>query len=758
MSYHKLLTKQLNKYLRGDTIDHPVIKDFLSAVNESYLAYDRDKELSERAFRISEEEYIEINHQLKNELEIKKLSAQNLKEAIKEIEHDSSDELLKSDELPEIVAYLKSQINKRKKAEELWQFALEGAGDGVWEYDFQTTAVFFSKKYKQMLGYTDEEFKNLFNEWYSRIHPDDVPLILETDHLYEERKITSHQREYRIMHKNGNYIWVLDRGMVISFSEEGKPKRIIGTHTDITERKLVEQALRINEEKYRNIIANMNLGLIEVDNQDRIQYANNSFCDMSGYPLDELVGKNATLLFASGNSRNLIDQKNEIRREGISDAYEIAVKNKKGEQKWWLISGAPRYNDKGYLIGSIGIHLDITQQKELELELIKARELAEQSARSKDIFLANMSHEIRTPLNAILGMGRQLQKTSLNEQQKFFIDTINSSGEHLLVVINDILDISKIQAGKLHIENIGFRLNEVGDRVLQVMTHKAEEKGIAFSCLADKTTHPVLIGDPYRLNQVLLNLISNAIKFTEKGTVGVKCEVLEDAPGFQRIGFTVTDTGIGMDKEFASRLFQNFSQEDRSTARKYGGTGLGMAISKQLVDLMGGSIHVTSEKGKGTAVHFSIPFKKGTEKDIISNSEGIFDAGLLLNKRILLVEDNEMNRLVASTILESYGLILTEVVNGKEALETLSREPYDLVLMDVQMPVMDGLEATRTIRKEISRELPVIALTANAIKGENDTCFNAGMNDYISKPFKEEDLIATMLKWLTQNKQQNGNR
>lgn len=635
-----------------------------------------------------------------------------------------------------------------RKSEQLWQFALEGAGDGVWEYNFQTGEVYFSKQYKKMLGYEENEFPNESSEWLSRIHPDDLAIIQKTDEEYASGKISSHHREYRIQHKSGHYLWILDRGMMVSATEDEKPLRIIGTHTDITERKLAEQGLRINEEKYRSIITNMNLGLLEVDTDERIQFINNSFCEMSGYMADELIGRKASELFVRSENAEIMESKNELRKRGMSDAYEIAVKNKRGELKWWLISGAPRFDDKGQLIGSIGIHLDITQQKALEYELIEARELAEQSARSQEMFLANMSHEIRTPLNAIMGMSRELQKTALTRQQKSYLEAVNSAGEQLLVVINDILDISKIQAGKLHIENIGFRLREIGDRVMQVMSHRAEEKGISLVCSTDTRVHPVLIGDPYRLNQVLLNLISNGIKFTEKGTVEVICKVEEDNIDGQRISFTVKDTGIGMDKEFTQRIFENFSQEDRSVARRFGGTGLGMAISKQLVSLMNGDIQVESEKGVGTKVYFWLSFRKGSETEIASKAQVPTDNRILNGKKILLAEDNEMNRLVATTVLQPYGTIIEEVINGQEAVEAIRTGYYDLVLMDVQMPIMDGLEATRRIRRDLQSSIPIIALTANAIKGENEICFAAGMNDYLTKPFKEEDLVSLMAKWM----------
>jgi len=516
----------------------------------------------------------------------------------------------------------------------------------------------------------------------------------------------------------------------------------------IDKRVQAEYMLRIREEKYRNIAANMRLGLLEVDNNDHINFVNQSFCDMSGYTVEELMGAEASTLFAKDDQVAILRQKTDLRRHGHSDAYELKVYNKKGEPKWWLISGAPHYNDKGDLIGSIGIHLDITGQKRLEHDLKEAKLQAEKSAEAKELFLANMSHEIRTPMNAIMGMSQQLYKTTLTSRQSTFLHAILHSAEHLLVIINDILDISKIEAGKLNLEAIGFSMQESVQGALEVMQHKAEEKGLVLKAVIDEAVNEVLIGDPHRFKQVLLNMISNSIKFTEKGSVTIGCSVLATAAGRQTIQIAVTDTGIGMDEAYLGQLFNKFSQEDDSVARKYGGTGLGMSICKKLIELMDGRIEVSSKKNEGTAITFILPFQTGNQSDLPAKEEMVFNSSLLAGCRILLVEDNEMNRLVATTTLEHYSVELHEAVNGEEAIRMLKNAHFDLVLMDVQMPVMNGIEATHAIRRDISATIPIIALTANAIKGESDKCIAAGMNAYISKPFQEQVLVRTICSLL----------
>jgi len=387
------------------------------------------------------------------------------------------------------------------------------------------------------------------------------------------------------------------------------------------------------------------------------------------------------------------------------------------------------------------------ERKNAEIELLLKG--AQEASQLKSEFLANMSHEIRTPMNAIMGMANQLGKTPLDDSQQFYLNTIHSAADNLLIIINDILDLSKIEAGKLAIENIAFEPKLIVERVMQVMMHKAQEKGISLTnSFCDAQLSPILIGDPYRINQVLLNLISNAVKFTEKGNVDISCGVVHDQGDDQVVQIIVKDTGIGMDKSFVKNLFQKFSQEDESVTRRFGGTGLGMSICKQLVELLGGTIQAESEKGLGTTVTCVLPFKKGKTEDLPVKENTIISSTILEGRKILITDDNEINRLVASTILKNYGAITAEAINGADAVEKIRQSDFDIVLMDIQMPEMDGIEATRIIREEISKTLPVIALTALAIQGDEIKFRNAGMNDYLSKPFEENKLLRVLARWL----------
>ncbi len=546
--------------------------------------------------------------------------------------------------------------------------------------------------------------------------------------------------------KYGHDVYLLYQNFLVPSNSE--QPYVIGFAQDITARINAEVALKKSEEKYRGIIENMNLGMVELSADNTVLYANNSFIEMSGYLSEELTGKKINELFFTNEN---IDQATEaiIRRvQGKSDAHEILVKNKQGEMKWWLVSGAPKIDIDGNNVGSLGIYLDITPQKTMEIELRKAKNEAELSAYSKEIFLANMSHEIRTPMNAIIGIGRLLGKTGLAAQQKYYLDIIENASGNLLVIINDLLDFSKIEAGKVTLEHIGFSLGKITENAVHILKHKCEEKNLIIKYDCSEEIEPVLIGDPYRINQILINLMGNSIKFTDRGEITVRCSVEKRSIKNQSILFEVEDTGIGMSEEFLSHIFDKFTQEDEGVTRKFGGTGLGMSISKQLIELMGGAIEIRSVKNVGTHISFRISFPIGSKEDLPSAWNQKPDTAILHGKQILLVEDNYMNRVLASTILTQYGASITEAEDGAKAIEMLKSQKFDLILMDIQMPVKDGIEATKYIRGNLDKTTPIIAMTANAYKSEEERCLAVGMNDFISKPFDEDKFIYQIAQWL----------
>lgn len=513
---------------------------------------------------------------------------------------------------------------------------------------------------------------------------------------------------------------------------------------NIRNRQKWERQITLQEEKFRNMITNVNLGLIELDSQGNLLFANQSFCRMSGYQLDELLGKRITDLNFYDDNFESVREIAAKANQGLSPTKEVCVVNKLGQKKWWFVSAVPNYNDKGQRTGTIGIQLDITAQKELELELAIAKNAAEKASKAKDLFLANMSHEIRTPLNVVLGMIRLLSKENLTTGQQHYVLQSGEAAQHLLTILNNILDMTKIEAGELTLDNRDFSLNALVANVKSMLFNQTTEKNLDFKLVIPSALAPVHIGDEIRLKQILINLLGNAIKFTDKGCVCLTIQVTESANDYQVVRFEVKDTGIGMPNWFVSKVFDKFSQEQSSANRKYEGTGLGMAITKDLVTLMGGDLMVKSKKGIGTEISFSVKFPVGSPEKL-NEKNNSFKKDVLAGYRILLVEDNQMNRFIARQSLLFAGCQVEEACNGKEAIKILEKEKVDLILMDIQMPEMDGVAATKYLRKVLGLKTPVIALTANAFKHDINNYLSSGMDDFIIKPYDEQVFLKKII-------------
>jgi PAS domain S-box-containing protein len=562
---------------------------------------------------------------------------------------------------------------------------------------------------------------------------------------------------------------------------------------EIAERKKAEEEMRESEEKYRNIVETANEGISIVDPERRMIYVNDKLADMLGYSPEELIGRRTTE-FTDQEGKALSDLKWELRQQGIRESYETMLIRKDGSPLWIIMNAQPLFDMDGKFTGSLNMLTDITGRKKveealqrakdeleqrvkertmelsqakeeleamnkelqaelehhrkLEAELVKAKEAAEVAAEAKAAFLANMSHELRTPMNSVIGYSSLLLDEDLTPEQKEHIEGIRKGGEALLAVISDILEFSRTEKEEVRLEKQPFSLRHCIEESLSMVAVQAEQKGLNLAHTISYGTPDSIIGDQGRVRHILVNLLGNAVKFTDKGhvLVSVSSRKLEGNDG--QILFTVRDTGIGIPHDKLESIFQPFSQVEYVISRQRDGAGLGLAICKNLVRLMGGEIWAESEEGRGSAFHFTIkaealPDKKpdlgGREK---ASYENLPHQKTL---RILVAEDNPSNRKVLVEMLKRLGYRADAVADGREVLQALKIRPYDLIFMDIRMPGMDGITATREIRKIWPEDGPkVIAVTAFAMDGDRERCLQAGMDGYIAKPVKVGDLASIL--------------
>jgi PAS domain S-box-containing protein len=650
------------------------------------------------------------------------------------------------------ITYVKETELKLSDSQKRWGFAIEGNGDGLWDWNLLSDEIFYSNRLKEILELTSDTKFYPSYKWKQKVHPDDAQLVHETfDELLKGDAKTFHI-EHRMLIQNGKYRWVLNRGIITDTTSYGVPTRIIGTLVDISKRKKQEKEIAQSKEMLADAQRLAKLGswsyIIE---SQKVEFSQEM------YSIFEIQDEDIPTYQTFINAIHPDD------KESVQDIIEEALEYKHpyefqhriimqdGHIKHCISIGIITFSEEDHSYVLKATLQDISEHKKIEHTIQDAKQSAENANQAKSDFLANMSHEIRTPLNGVIGLTDLTLETDLSEEQRNYLTRAKTSSHALLNVLNDILDYSKIEAGKLDIENIPLSLEQIVKNVYDLFSFQALEKNIELNYKIDQDIPPVILGDPLRLTQIINNLIGNALKFTQKGTIDITISSIGKTSKICELEFAIHDTGIGMSSEQSEKLFRAFSQADVSTTREYGGTGLGLSISKQLVDMMDGSIWVTSKKDVGSTFSFTLMAEISPLLHL-DNQNSKFKANEyepLSGNTILLVEDNEINQLVATKNLEKYDLDIVIANNGLEAIEYVKTHNFDLILMDLQMPIMGGIEATQKIRKiDLKSTTPIVAMTAAVMEKDKALTEEAGMNAHLAKPLNQADLKTILHRYL----------
>lgn len=642
-----------------------------------------------------------------------------------------------------------------RKSEELFRLISENTDDFIviTEFSEELNYIYASPSHEKHFGLKCEEL--IGRSALEFLHPDDIkrlqPLIQTSVEKYKNDHFSisdvPEYIEYRF--QSGSGIWMILQS-TINYIHEGK---LLFVSKDVTQQKAAEEALKESEKKYHDLADMLPQVVFECNASGKLTFLNSQGLEAFEYTHRDFEKGLRLFDLCIREDSERLHENTSLRLKGdpVSD-HQYTASKKSGDQFPVTIYANP-IEHEGQILGLRGIIIDDTDRKKTEEVLIQAKEAAEAANKAKSEFLANISHEIRTPMNGIMGMTDLILDTSLTEDQREYLEIIKHSSVSLLNLLNSMLDFSKIEAGKIEIEEVEFNLSDLIDRLLQTVSTHAETKGLQLNCTLDENLPLHLIGDPGKVYQILLNLMGNAIKFTSSGKVELFVESGSPANRYADdsvvVQFMVRDTGIGIPGDRFEDIFDSFKQVDGSSTRRYGGTGLGLSICKHLVEKMDGTIWVDSQEGKGSQFSVLLLFRKGMgpETDLNEDLE-IFSDGN--GYKILLVEDDLVNQEVAKGILNKHGHYVRVAENGVEAFDCLEKEKFDLILMDIQMPLMNGFEATKRIRSgeagNTNPAIPIIAVTAHTMKGDRERCLAAGMNDFVSKPIHVTNLIQTIQK------------
>ncbi|HET6572080.1 MAG TPA: ATP-binding protein [Fimbriiglobus sp.] len=626
----------------------------------------------------------------------------------------------------------------------------------------QVVHDFLSDGVRELTGLEPEEVLGDSSEFIRLVHPDDLP-AMEAAVLGVIESGVPGDVEYRLRHRDGTEKWVRGKLKLTARSADGWLV-FDGFAMDVTQQRRTERAVRDNDAKFRALFEGTSAGVVLLDVEaDRVLDCNEAALALLGGRREDVVGQPGARFRAPVQPGGIsADELRAWAEENVFHSHghrqELSIRRLDGTEILVEVAISPFQLD-GRLI-ALGVVTDITDRKRAEEALRQSAHAAEAASRAKTEFLAHMSHEIRTPLNGILGLTELTLDTDLRPEQREHLELVRSSADALLVILNDLLDLSKIEAGKLDLEHAPFALRKLLDDALLPFAVQARGKGLSLTCRIEPDVPDALLGDANRLRQVLVNLVGNAVKFTAAGGVTVECRMTNDGmtnaewvsvPSFRHsdfviLSFSVQDTGIGIPPEYQARIFRAFEQADNSTTRRYGGTGLGLTIVGRLTAMMGGKISVRSTPGKGSTFEFTVRVGRGAAGPAADRPAPAVLAEPR-SLRILLAEDNEVNQVLARRLLERRGHAVTVVGNGRQALDALDRGGFDVALLDVQMPELDGLTVAAKLRERergTGRRLPLLALTAYSMQGDRERCLAAGMDGYLSKPIRAAELFAVL--------------
>jgi PAS domain S-box-containing protein len=646
--------------------------------------------------------------------------------------------------------HLASSRENIQKAQQRAMQALESGHMGYWDRDAETDLITFSPVLEEMLGLDHDSYDGSVDGWMQHVHPDDRPVILSRI-AQARRDGKNYEIKYRPLTKDGSERWITSTGTYLK-DAQGRFAGAHGVSWDSTQSELAARKLRMSEELFRILSDSAPIGIYRTDAASNLIYANATLARYNGVPAEELLGKGWMRWVHPEDLEGLLkllatDSKG-------SREHEHRLLPPDGSVRWVRARTTILKDQNGNPLGKVGTVDDITAERQMLADLRKAKETAEVANRAKDMFLANVSHELRTPLNGVLGMSELLMESGLSAEQLDMAEIVRDSARGLLSVVNDMLDLSRIEAGRLAIEYRPFHLPSVMQQTISLFRAQAVGKGITLVLHYAEGLPESFLGDPGRIRQILTNYLSNALKFTPAGEIRIeaRAEMPDHATADPvEVLLSVQDCGLGISPEAQRKLFQPFSQVDASSTRRNGGVGLGLAICKRLAELMHGAVGVSSTSGQGSTFWVSLPLVPQplpvVKTDPPAKTRGVGAP----SSRVLLVEDNLVNQKVAVGTLRRLGWTADVADNGLTAVELCKANDYAVILMDCQMPEMDGYAATRRIRDwEASQgraNVPIVALTAHAMTGDKELCLAAGMNDYLAKPLGFEELREALERW-----------